>query len=216
MDFQFGDLVEERDSLADVLDRLCGSVGAWWGFDRLSVFRVIELTPPSGVPVCTLSATEIISCTHSLTSDVDQGIPVSKIRVKYEQKRRLLTNEEVHPLSGTSSAALTREYSEAELSNNTVIDAYPNAGTLEKVTQITGHYSDIGVYAARLRDIYTARRYRYDLKMRATASVLATVDLGAVVNVVYPRFGMSSGRLFRVIGIEFDLAARMIDLVLWR
>ena len=52
--------------------------------------------------------------------------------------------------------------------------------------------------------------------MRATASVLATVDLGAVVNVVYPRFGMSSGRLFRVIGIEFDLAARMIDLVLWR
>ena len=45
--------------------------------------------------------------------------------------------------------------------------------------------------------------------------LLSTIDLGTVVRLTLPRFGMSAGRDFRVIGLQPDFRLGVIDLTLW-
>jgi len=197
-----------------VLDRLCGSVGAWWGFDRFGVFRIMQLALPGGAPVHTLTDIEIIAIDRIPTTDTDQGIPVSKVQVNHTRRETVLSDDQVNPsTAAVFRAALVKQYDVSTADNSSVLTAYPSAGRLERNTQLAG-----GSYGeeTRLAGIYGSRRDRFNAKVRASNAALAAIDLGVVVRVVYPRFGMDSGMLLRVIGIELDLAARMIDLVLWR
>jgi len=41
------------------------------------------------------------------------------------------------------------------------------------------------------------------------------VDLGDVVRVVYPRFGLSGGKLFNVHGIQYDARKFEVEMELW-
>jgi len=48
-----------------------------------------------------------------------------------------------------------------------------------------------------------------------TLAVLSTIDLAACVEVVYPRFGMSAGKNFMVVGIDAQWGARTVTYSLW-
>jgi hypothetical protein len=41
--------ISESTTVAEVLDKVCNSVGAWWGFDRTGQFRVKRLDAPTGL-----------------------------------------------------------------------------------------------------------------------------------------------------------------------
>jgi acylphosphatase len=47
------------------------------------------------------------------------------------------------------------------------------------------------------------------------ANAVTALELGAVVNVTYPRFGLDAGKKFRVLGIVPNFADGTVELTLW-
>jgi hypothetical protein len=68
--------------------------------------------------------------------------------------------------------------------------------------------------ADRLLALYSAAR-RDTLQVTVRASVLSAIELGKVVQVVSPRYGYQSGKLFRVIGVTRDWGSGIVTLTLW-
>ena len=46
-------------------------------------------------------------------------------------------------------------------------------------------------------------------------SMLTTIDLGDVVQVKVPRFGLDAGKLYRVAGVRYEVAMNKITFTLW-
>ena len=53
------------------------------------------------------------------------------------------------------------------------------------------------------------------VRVPMSASMLSTIDLADCVEVVYPRFGMSAGKQFLVVGIDAQWGARTVTYSLW-
>ena len=54
----------------------------------------------------------------------------------------------------------------------------------------------------------------YDVRIRLKFSMISTIDLGSVVMIDVPRFGMAS-KAFVVTGILHDALRQTADLTLW-
>ena len=67
--------------------------------------------------------------------------------------------------------------------------------------------------AARLLALHKVRRDT--LQVTVTAQTLEYIDPGKVVRIVSPRYGYSSGKLFRVTGVSVDWALGRVTLTLW-
>ena len=99
-------------------------------------------------------------------------------------------------------------------SNAAVQAAYLLAGDL---TVETGMQCLAAVQqeAERLGTLYEVKRDRFELQIVASMTTLAAIDLGAVVQLQWKRFGLSAGKLFRVIGYQLDPASKTISLTVW-
>ncbi len=75
--------------------------------------------------------------------------------------------------------------------------------------------ADASAEAARLLTLYKTRRDRFETRIYATTDALNALDLGAVVRLTHPRYGLSGGKLFRVTGFKTNLANNSADLTLW-
>jgi hypothetical protein len=67
--------------------------------------------------------------------------------------------------------------------------------------------------AARRLALYGVRRDILDVTIPLEA--LAAARMMDVVKVIYPRFGCTAGKDFRMIGIRYELAQRQAVLTLW-
>jgi len=67
-----------------LLDILCASVGAWFGFDNLGIFWAKQLTAPDAAQaVMTLTQAENITIDRVATADGDRGVPVWRVNVDF-------------------------------------------------------------------------------------------------------------------------------------
>ena len=55
-----GVIVQDGETTSALIDRICQSVGAWWGFDSSGKFRVARLDAPYGTASATLTENQII------------------------------------------------------------------------------------------------------------------------------------------------------------
>jgi hypothetical protein len=63
--------------------------------------------------------------------------------------------------------------------------------------------------------LYKTRRDMYEVTVRVDASTAALLDLGKVVTLQLPRFGLNSGKLFLITGITTNMRGYRFDLTLW-
>lgn len=204
----------EEMTCAEAMDRLANSVGAWWGFDRLGVLRMQRLAVPSGTPAVELTAAEIIRIDRVETNDAGRGVPAWRVSLGY--KRVWLTQDS--DLNGTVADArrgeLRHEYRRVVAEDATVKTAHLLATELAFDTLLVDAAA-AGTEATRLLELHKTRRDRFELRAAITPVMAAAIDLGAVVKVTYPRFGLASGRLLRVLGLQPNLRTDRIDLTLW-
>ena len=72
--------------------------------------------------------------------------------------------------------------------------------------------ADAVAEAERLAALHDVQRDFYSAALKTQAFDL---DLGDVVRVTWPRFGLSQGRSFVIVGIRRDLLADSAELDLW-
>lgn len=200
-----------------VFDDLCASIGAWWCFDRLGRLTVGRFEAPAGEPAATLTMVELLDSGEGLeilpVHDLADGTPIYRVSLDYQ---RNWSQQDDSDLAG--GVADARRAWLAETSRTVAVEdaairtAHPLAPELTVETLL----DDAGAARAeaeRLLALHGASRLR--LKLPVKREYARGLDLGSVVAVRLPRFGLDAGRLFTVIGMteEYETGRVTLEVV---
>jgi hypothetical protein len=194
------------------LDEVAESVGAWWGFDNLSMFKIVRFDVPSGSPVASFTNAEIMKIDR-LNAE-DGGLPTWKAIVQYKRNYTVQKTDYASGITQARKAIISEEYAKTIQSDSAV----KTESKLALESTFRTHFVSRTVASAeatRLLDLYKVQRNRFEVQVKTDAATAAAIDLGAVVNLTHNRFGMSSGKDLRVIGFKTDLRTNTSDLTLW-
>lgn len=194
------------------IDLASNAVGAWFGFDRTGILRMQRFDVPSGSPVITLTEGEIIKIDRMNTDD--GGVPAWKATLNYKRNWTTQESDIAGGVTAARKASISQQWRSVEASDSSV----KTARLLAQEIVFESDLIDPTVAAAectRRFNIYKVQRHRYEVRAAIDASAISLIDLGVVVRAVLSRFGMGSGKDFRVIGYKIDLRLGVADLTLW-
>jgi len=137
------------------------------------------------------------------------GVPAWSVTVQYA--RNYTTQIDVAGSAARTTAWLALEYRKASTENAAIKVPWPHADELSFDTGLVNEPDAVAESQRRLA-LYGVRRLTLDVDV--PVSELGTVDLGDVVALDTPRFGLR-GRLFRVIGVNTGFLHGRAALVLW-
>lgn len=211
-------------TVAQAMDRLCSSIGVYWGFDASGTFRMGRLEPPSGTPKATfrragrgtvLAVGDIDIHELELYAAGDQpgGLPVARVSATYGPNWTVQTDVAGSVAAGRRAWLAQARRQTSPRVNTATQSLHPLAGDMVLDTLLKFE-ADADAEAARQLAMRSTRRDRVVLSYKLEPQ-LPVVDVGDVVRVVLPRFGYNSGRDFRVTGARLDAAARLATLELW-
>lgn len=211
---EVGIWLSNGENIKEAMDQIANSVGAWYGFDRTNQLRMAQLTEPSGTPIATFTADDIMSLERVATSDTGRGVPAYKVSLNYHKNYSPVTQAPLTDVPADYRAWLTSPNKTASAADASVQAAHPLAPALEFDTLILAT-ADASAEASRRLDLYKVRRDRLNVRVRIVPGFSAELDLGDVVAIDIARFGYGGGKLFRIIGIQADFKAGAYDLTLW-
>lgn len=206
-----GVIVNDGETTASLIDRICQSVGAWWGFDSLGQFRVMRFDAPSGSPVVTITDDDILEIERqpeatvppwrvTLRADINHAVQDRKSLAGVVPEDRAAwfdkdAREQKTEDAGLKTSRLLAEESTVETDLNGIATALAESARRQ------------ALYAVR-RDVVTVTLANPDHRFSA-------VDLGSVVTITSGQLGYQSGRLMRVTGLGVDYQRSLLDLTLW-
>lgn len=206
-----GVVVDGEETTASLLDRICESVGAWWGFDALGKFRCGRFDAPSGAAVATLNDDIIIDAER----EPETQLPFWSVKVKADIN---FATQDKNGLAGVVTEAraawLKEQAREQEAVNATVKTTRLLADEISYDSSLNG-ISIAQAEAARRLNLYSVRRDVVTLTIANPQQYYTTLDLGAVVNLASTRLGYGAGRLMTVTAVGVDYQRNTMDLTLW-
>lgn len=206
-----GLLITNGDTIASIIDKICMSVGAWWGFDASGRFRVARFDAPSGSPVLTLTDTNIIQ----IERQPDPQPPVYSVTVKADINYAVIDAKSLAGVVPENRVAWLTQASRDQKAENTAVKTSRLLAT-EVVNDSYLNGIDTALAEANRRlSLYSARRDVITATLADPLSVLTSLDLGSIVSVQTPKFGYDAGRLMTVTGIRVDYQSSLVDLTLW-
>lgn len=174
----------EDKTTTEILDMLCGSVGAWWGFDNLGNFWAKQLTAPvSTQSVMTLTQAEILSIDRTATADGDKGVPVWRVNIDFSRNWTVqnsglagsVNNNQLtfEPGNGTQlttdrRALLAMQYIRTKAEDAAVKTTHMLAPEIIVPTTLDA-LADANTEAARVLALRKVRRDRLQVKVAAKA-----------------------------------------------
>ena len=199
----------------EAMEAFSSSINAWYGFDWRGQLRIGLFSDPNYLPVTAeLYPSNIIKLQKITARDENKGVPVWKVNVSYLKNYTVQTAGLAGATTTDHRALVRQEYRIQTASDETVKARYFNAGVLERTVPM--NYSAEAFYLAdSLLNLYKTPRAMYELSVRASNDILSLLDLGGVVNVVYPRFQLDDGKLLMIIGLRADLRNNSLKLTLW-
>lgn len=204
-----GLLIESGETTASILDRLCQSVGAWWGCDALGKFRIKRLNAPSGSPVATFTNDTILD----IERQPDSQLPLWEVIMKADRNYAV---QDKKSLAGVvpadRSAWYSEEYRDQKSADQALKTSRILADTVTFETALNG-IATAAAEAARRRALYAVRRDVVTLTAANPAGV--SVDLGDVISLTTTKLGYGAGRLMTVTGVRVDYQRNLIDLTCW-
>lgn len=204
-----------RDQTAiEVLDLVCASIGAWFGSDAQGKFRIGYLELPSGgTSVGSITATDVLAIDIVSARDPGVGVPVWKVKLGYQ--RIWEVQADLAATAGAARAAYAGlEYRRVEATDGAVLTANPSSPEIEFLTLLTSA-SDAATEAARRLDLYKVARDMLEVRVRVDIALAAVLDIGKVITLTLPRYALTAGKKFLIIGLRTDMRGRLFDLTLW-
>ena len=205
--------VQSDTTPIELLDELCASVGAYYTTDASGQFRIGRVVLPTSGSVGTLTATDILKIDRVSSRDPGVGVPAWKVKVGY-RKIEQVQNDLGNTVTDARKAFFQEEYRRVEASDAAVKTANLLAPEMEFLTVLSSE-SDANAEASRLLTLYKTRRDMYEVSVRVDSALASVLDIGKVVTMQLPRFGMSAGKLFLIIGVTTNMRGYQFDLTLW-
>lgn len=209
-------LYVDRDAnTADLLDQVCGSVAAWWGFNRAGKFTMGRLAEPAGAPDLQVTDKDIVELQRGRTRTEGNGVPAYRVRLGYKknhteqaipanaatEERRGEIKERYRFVSSEDASTQTKHLLAPELSFETLV--WSEADALAEANH-------------RL-DLFKVQRSRWIVSVPLSLIIDAEAipDIGGIVDVTTARYGMNNGKKFLLVGIQEDYRNSAADLELW-
>ena len=206
-----GVIVGDGETTEALIDRICQSVGAWWGVDALNRFRFARLDAPSGASVATITDNEIINIerqpeqkqaiwqetlkadTNYLTMDRN-----SLAGVVPEDRANWFISASRDQVAEDSGVKTERLLAESEINDSSL-----NGISIAKAE------------ADRRLSLFSSRRDTVTLTVGDPTSNYAAIDLGDVVTITSNQLGYQAGRQMVVTAIRPDFKSNTFDITLW-
>lgn len=205
--------IEGEITFREVMDSIANSIGAWYGFDSAGVLRMGQLVAPSGTPIITLYDYD----THDGIERrplKDNTVPIWRAVCRHTKNWTVQESDLAGAVTDARRAILAEEWRGANSDDPAIKTQWLLAGELEHDTLMTSA-ADASTEAARLLAMYKVRRDLYDVPVTLDILTANSLKLMDVVELELARFGMDSGKLFRIIGIRADLSKHRVILSLW-
>lgn len=199
----------------DVADQIAGSPLARWGADATGVIRIAQLTAPSGSPDLTLVKEDMVQPLVQLRSEDNAlGLPCYSSVLQHSRNYTVQTTDLATGVGDATRARLALEWLSSTSTDSSVQTAHPLAPQIIEQSLLTSA-SDAATEVARRQTLRgTARRW-FQCVIEMSDANMAAVELGKVVSLTHPRFGLSGGALFRIMGILPDSNTNRLTLTLW-
>lgn len=209
-----GFYADEERKFSDVMDGVVGSVGAWWGVDRNGVFRIRQLSAPTGSPVISLSANDLLKSPERVsTRDEGNGIPVFKSIVRYQKNYTVQTTDLAAGVTDSRRVVVGKEWREASYTDATVQTKHLLSPQTLDESLLTVEANAVSE-ATRRQILRGVRRDRFILQVKLDGTTV-TLDMGDVIQLVHPRYGLSAGKTFIVLSLEPNASDRTLSLQVW-
>lgn len=214
-----GDYQDQEDTFADALDRVAASGGAWWGVDKDGVYRIQQFTAPSGSPVATITANDLHSPLARVVpqNDESHGLPTWRTIVRYQKNYAVQDSGLAGVVTDARRGFLVKEWRESIVEDTAVKTAHLLA--VETIVEtLLSVAADAATEATRLQTLRGVLRHVYDcvVPIKNEVQDFSTVDLGQVVTLQHPRYGLSAGVLCKVIGVMPNARQNRVTLRVWR
>ena len=194
-----------------LMDDLAASIGAWYGFDATGVLRMGQLSQPTGTPRLSLSDFDVADSIERLAA-YDNNIPVWWVIMRYAKVWTTQTDL-AGSVPASTKAYLKEEYRKVSYKDEVIQKLHKLATKLE-VDSLLTKQTDATSEASRLFQLYSVRRdiFEVTISIDLLPENLTFMD---VIELSVGRFGVSSGKLFRLIGISYKLQTAQVTLSLW-
>lgn len=206
-----GILVEDGETTGALIDRICQSIGAWWGFDAIGKFRVARFDAPSGTPVATITNNDILEVERQPESQM----PLYRATVQADKNYSVTDKKS---LAGVVPDNRSNWISQATRDQKTEDVAVKTARLLAEEASFDSDLNGIAIAAAesaRRLSLYSSRRDVVTLTIADPASRYSTLDLGSLVSLKTNRLGYGAGRLMTVTSVQANYQTSEMDLTLW-
>ena len=204
-----GLIVQDSETTASLIDRICASVGAWYGFDALGKFRFGRFDAPEAPALVTIGDNIIIDCERQPEGQLPYWRTTMAVDTNYlVQDKNSLAG--VVPEYRASWFGLTTRDQKAENA------AIKNTRLLAQEVQYDSSLNGLSIAqaeAARRLNLFAVRRDVVNLTVSNPLGY--SIELGDVINLQSEQLGYGLGRLMTVTSIRIDYQANTLDLILW-
>lgn len=232
---ELGIYVNDDTSYASALDRVAETIGGWRGFDRFDMFRLARLDAPAGVPVATFrmfqrgDAARIDELQLLGLEPRPAAVPAWASRLAFDPNPNVIAEPaasvtDPERLGWLRNAWRWASYEQAGVklqhpgaAELVFGDGYEQDATGPRVAGPATLFLDRGAAEAEniRRLALFGRRQRFKATVALDEDTATAVELGRVVSIVYPRWGLGGGKLFRVTGMEYNALRGVAYLELW-
>lgn len=200
------------------------SVGAWFGFDRFGVLRMGRIEAPenetasatlrersAAAPVATDGEISLIEIEG--VSPADDDTPTWQLLLEHTENFTPQRDGLDAAITADRRAVLAERWRHtAPVEPAGVRTKWPLA---QARTMESWLVENAATEASRRATILSVPRRRWSVRARLSQTLAAAIDLGAVVKLITPRYGMSAGRNHVVIRIAHDGRSGVAEMTLW-
>lgn len=204
---------EGLESSINIMDMISISIGAYYGFDATGLFRMGRFDAPSGAANIEITSSNIISIEHNRTSDTDKGIPAYRATINYQKNYTVQDFDLAAATLDARRNVLAQSSLTVSSEDLAIKTQYNLAATLVRDSLLVTQ-ANAQTEAARVLALYKVSRDLYSVRI-ALDLTETLPDLVNVANLTLNRFGLNSGKLFKIIGIEADYSTNRATLTLW-
>lgn len=209
--------VNEELTAIQAMDEVANSIGAYFGFDQIGMFRVGRLTDPIGTPVFEITEDLIIgnNLDRQVSNDTDRGIPAYRVTLSYF--KNYTTQGVSDLLLGVNDSEIqeySQEFKKVSSEDLAVLNVHKLASELFRTTLLVNQ-TDAQNESDRLLALYSTRRDVYQVTVRLDDEFISQLDVGEIVSIKYRRFNLNLGKNFVIIGLEVDYQLNRASLTLW-
>lgn len=209
-----GIFVTDSSTVAAVMDKVAASITGWYSFDSAGTLRMGRLSAPTGTPVAILNDYDIYKQSLQRRTPKDNGVPIYKVNLTYARNYTVQSTDLAGSVAAARRAVLIQDDLTVTATDTSVQSQWQLAGVMDVDTQLVSA-ADAQAEANRLLSLHKVRREVYDVPVDLQTWIKYNIQLMDLVQVNLPRFGMSAGRLFRLIGYRIELGKNRVILVVW-